>query len=307
MEKIPEFLASAMRAAVEAGKTIKAASEKVKSIETKENSQDLVVTAAVLTQTKTDKAVESFLFSQLRKEYPDHIFVGEETASLTGSTLGQLDDRPTWIIDPIDGTTNFVHGFPFSCVSIGLAINKRPAVGVVYNPFLGDLYYAAKGHGSYCARSHSPEDILKVASKRLGQHAAALPPSLAQALIATEYGTSKLPEHLLAKLEILKTLLTAPVLCRGVRSVGSAAMSMCLVASGAIDVYYEAGVHAWDVCAGAVIVAEAGGIVRSWLHSDFDVLDRTAICIRPGHSGSTSPPVLEELLAAFKPISYPRD
>lgn len=136
----------------------------------------------------------------------------------------------------------------------------------------------------------------------------------------THLGASKGAEHLNPKLEMVKSFITTPVagltkeinlivnIGRGIRSIGTAALSMCLTAQGIVDVYYESGVHAWDVCAGAVIVKEAGGIVRGWNQKEFDVLDRSAICIRPGSGDhNESPAILEELLSILVPINYPRD
>ena len=292
------FLDFAIDVALEAGKKIKEASELVKQIETKENSADLV--------TKTDKAVEDYVFSRLKGRFPSHTLIGEESALL--GTINQLGMEPTWIVDPIDGTTNFVHGFPFFCVSIGLAIEGGPVVGVVYNPILGQLYYASKGDGSFLKQG-SIETILSSKAQRLGNNAQELPQRLSQALLSTEYGAAKTNDYLLPKIEMIQTFLAEPIAGRGVRSVGSAALSMCLIAQGAVDVYYEQGVHAWDVCAGAIIVEEAGGIVRGWNQDAFDVLDRTAVCIRPSsdYKGKRNPPLLTELLSILKPMSYPRD
>ncbi|PKY48608.1 inositol monophosphatase [Rhizophagus irregularis] len=105
-----------------------------------ENPSDLV--------TETDKIVEELIKSKLNSKFPDHKFVGEETAAAAGNHHG-LTDEPTWIVDPIDGTTNFIHGFPFVAVCIGLTIDKEPVVGAVFNPFLNQLYTARKGNGAY--------------------------------------------------------------------------------------------------------------------------------------------------------------
>jgi fructose-1,6-bisphosphatase/inositol monophosphatase family enzyme len=165
-----------------------------------------------------------------------------------------LKDKPTWIIDPVDGTTNFVHGFPFFCVSIGLTCNKEPVVGVVYNITLEKLYYASKGNGSYLLlnpkTNKTPSNLLlaqtpnELSSKLCGADVK-IPNALGQALIATEYGSSKDFVQLDAKVKIIQTIIKPPIAARGIRSVGSAALSMCLVAEGSVDLYYEAGVHAW--------------------------------------------------------------
>lgn len=290
---VSTYLKEAIKIAHDAGKMIKAASELAKHIDTKENSADLV--------TKTDRAVEEFIFNRLRHLFPDHVLIGEESAS---KSINQLTASPTWIVDPIDGTTNFVHGFPFFCVSIGFCLNRKPVVGVIYNPILGQLFYASEGNGSFI-KEGSEATIVGASPKRLGEKIIELPSSLSEALLTTEYGASKSLNHLNAKLDMIKTFLSEPTNGRGVRSVGSAALSMCLIAQGAVDLYYEAGVHAWDVCAGCVIVKEAGGIVRNWSQNEFDVLDRTVVCVRP--SNEVSPTILKDLLSFLLPISYPRD
>lgn len=97
--------------------------------------------------TETDKQVEKLLMDGLGKQFPDHKFIGEETAS--AGVQSTLTSTPTWIIDPVDGTLNFVHGFPHSCISIGLFINCQPTIGIIYNPVLEQLFTAKKGHGAY--------------------------------------------------------------------------------------------------------------------------------------------------------------
>ena len=98
--------------------------------------------------TETDKENEKLISMKLKKLFPKYEFIGEEEAAELG-TLPQLTDKPTWIVDPIDGTTNFIHGFTFSCVSIALVVKQEPVLGVVYNPYLDELFLAVKGKGSY--------------------------------------------------------------------------------------------------------------------------------------------------------------
>ncbi|XP_044981248.1 inositol-phosphate phosphatase isoform X3 [Hordeum vulgare subsp. vulgare] len=124
-----QFLAVAVDAAKSAGEIIRKSFYLTKNVEHK-GQVDLV--------TETDKACEDLIFNHLRMLYPDHKFIGEETSAALGST-DDLTYDPTWIVDPLDGTTNFVHGFPFVCVSIGLTIGKIPTVGVVYNPIMNEV------------------------------------------------------------------------------------------------------------------------------------------------------------------------
>ncbi|XP_044363774.1 inositol-phosphate phosphatase isoform X2 [Triticum aestivum] len=134
-----QFLAAAVDAAKSAGEIIRKSFYLTKNVEHK-GQVDLV--------TETDKACEDLIFNHLRMLYPDHKFIGEETSAALGST-DDLTYDPTWIVDPLDGTTNFVHGFPFVCVSIGLTIGKIPTVGVVYNPIMNELFTAVRGKGAF--------------------------------------------------------------------------------------------------------------------------------------------------------------
>ncbi|KAG7012652.1 Inositol monophosphatase, partial [Cucurbita argyrosperma subsp. argyrosperma] len=128
---LEEFLGTAVDAAKKAGEVIRKGFYETKHIEHK-GQVDLV--------TETDKACEDLIFNYLKDHYPSHKFIGEETTAAFGHT--ELTDEPTWIVDPLDGTTNFVHGFPFVCVSIGLTIGKVPTVGVVYNPIIDEVRLA---------------------------------------------------------------------------------------------------------------------------------------------------------------------
>ena len=99
--------------------------------------------------TETDKANEAMIFQKLREVFPAHRLIGEETSADNGA-IPKLTKDPTWIVDPVDGTTNFIHGFPFTCVSIGLAINEEVVLGVIYDPFRDELFTAVRGFGSFC-------------------------------------------------------------------------------------------------------------------------------------------------------------
>lgn len=137
-DSLAQFLASAVDAAKKAGQLIRKGFYEIKHVEHK-GQVDLV--------TETDKACEDLIFSHLKQLYPTHKFIGEETTAACGVT--ELTDDPTWIVDPLDGTTNFVHGFPFVCVSIGLTIGKIPTVGVVYNPIIDELFTGIHGGGAF--------------------------------------------------------------------------------------------------------------------------------------------------------------
>ncbi|KAH9955211.1 hypothetical protein BGW80DRAFT_1189120 [Lactifluus volemus] len=168
----------------------------------------------------------------------------------------------------IDGTTNFVHGFPNACISLGLIDQRVPVLGVIYNPFLDHLYTGVRGGGSYLHTRLHPEPqrlpLAPVAARPL--------PSLAGALIAVEWGSDRGPDAIRRKANSFSRLAGAPphgVMAHTLRSVGSAALNFGLVAQGAADLYWFIGCWPWDVCcfdilgryAGIVILQEAGGFV----------------------------------------------
>ncbi|KAH9968312.1 inositol monophosphatase [Lactifluus volemus] len=180
--------------------------------------------------------------------------IGEE--SYSSGTRPPLTDVPTSAsIQSVHGTTNFVHGFPNACISLGLIDQRVPVLGVIYNPFLDHLYTGVRGGGSYLHTRLHPEPqrlpLAPVAARPL--------PSLAGALIAVEWGSDRGPDAIRRKANSFSRLAGAPphgVMAHALRSVGSAALNFGLVAQGAVDLYWP-----WDVCAGIVILQEAGGFV----------------------------------------------
>ncbi|KAH9609601.1 hypothetical protein KSS87_014073 [Heliosperma pusillum] len=233
---LSHYLATAVDAAKKAGHVIREGFYETKNVEHK-GQVDLV--------TETDKACEDLVFKHLKHHYPTHKFIGEETTAAYGAT--ELTDDPTWIVDPLDGTTNFVHGFPFVCVSIGLTIGKIPIVGVVYNPIMEELAFGAKVLPS------------SVSSKD----------ELVKCMLATEAGTKRDKSTIDATTNKINSLLFK---VRSIRMSGSCAMNLCGIACGRLDLMYEIGYGgAWDVAAGIVIIQEAGGLVFDPSGKDFDI------------------------------------
>lgn len=245
--QLKEFYQVAIEVAKKAGHLIRDAFLKDKNIDTKTNSADLV--------TATDKAVEQFSFSFIREKYPDHKFIGEETTSETGAQL-VLTDHPTWIIDPVDGTTNFVHCIPEVCFSLGVTVNKEPVIGVVYLPVLEMMYTAQKGKGAFL----NGEKL--TASKQT---------DLSKAVVICEAGTSRDAEIVQKKMTNIHRLVEAS---HGIRCYGSAAYNLCRVAQGAGDAYVEYGVHIWDYVAGLLVATEAGAVTMDPTGKEVDLLNR---------------------------------
>merc|ERR1712080_431582 len=182
--------------------------------------------------------------------------------SVSEGATAKLTDSPTWVVDPIDGTTNFVHMNPNVAVSIGFVLNKKTEVGVVFAPILKDMYVGVRGCGACCN------------NKRLAiQNPVG---SLSQALLATEWGASRDSECVKTIARNLVDILLKHGV-HGIRSTGSAALNMCFVASNAIDLYYEWGPHCWDFAAASLIVEESGGANTTTQGKDFDLMARTVI------------------------------
>ena len=233
--------------------------------------------------------------TRLREKYPTFQFVGEET-HVAGVT--KITDEPTFIVDPIDGTTNFIHGFPEACISLGFALHRQPAVGIVYNPFQDLLFSGMKGFGSYMQRNASlaaghgqgPRLKLPLVGRGRGADAPALE-GLEKALIAIEWGSTRdgpiyaLKTQTFAKLAAAKE--EGGSMVHSLRSLGSAALNLCAVAAGQLDAYWEGGCWAWDVCAGWCILTEAGGIMTSGHAGEWNpALDsRVYLAIRGAKSG----------------------
>ncbi|KAG8722410.1 hypothetical protein FRC09_006305 [Ceratobasidium sp. 395] len=238
----------------------------------KKNAVDLV--------TEWDVKVEDFVKQQIKENYPSFMFIGEE--SYSAGDQSPITDVPTFCVDPIgmfsslpghsfilslyfiDGTTNFVHGFPYACISIGVIYEKSPLIGVVYNPFLDQLYHGLKGHGSYLVSPLHPSPL------RLPLSNPAPLRTLSEAQIAVEWGSDRSKEVMEAKARTYARLagdgsskggVEGGKMVHSLRSLGSAALNFAYVASGGIDIYWEIGCWPWDVCAGVVIAQEAGGFV----------------------------------------------
>ncbi|XP_066434553.1 inositol monophosphatase 1 [Eleutherodactylus coqui] len=240
-----EAMEFAVQVAKEAGAVIREALKEDVSVMLKSSPADLV--------TATDQKVEEMIISSIKEKYPNHSFIGEE--SVAAGQESTLTENPTWIIDPIDGTTNFVHRFPFVAVSIGFAVNKQVEFGVVYSCVEDKMYTGRKGKGAYCNGQK-----LQVSGQK----------DITKSMIITELGSNRNPEIIKIVLSNMERLLCIPI--HGIRAVGTAAVNMCLVASGGADAYYEMGIHCWDMAAAAVIVTEAGGVVLDAKGGPFDLM-----------------------------------
>lgn len=195
--------------------------------------------------TEADRAAESHILGAIRERFPEHSVLAEESAGTEWRVLadeGIRAEAPLWLIDPLDGTTNFAHGFPWFCVSIGVAVKGEVLAGVVHDPLRGETFEAAKGIG---ARFNGAR--VSVSSVR----------SLDESLLVTgfAYDIRTNPET------NLDTFARFALRCQGVRRTGSAALDLCAVAAGRADGFWELRLKPWDTAAGWLIVQEAGGRV----------------------------------------------
>ena len=190
--------------------------------------------------TAVDEASERAIQQRITAAFPDDAFVAEEFSASVSS------DGRRWIVDPIDGTANFVHGHPFACVSIAFADAMGPAVGVVHAPFLGEVYHAVRGGGAFL--NGNLISVSEVSEPT-------------RTLVATGFpfkdGKGATEPYFRLVAEMVHGT-------HGVRRAGAAALDLAYVACGRVDAYFEIGLAPWDLAAGVLLVTEAGGQVSGW-------------------------------------------
>jgi myo-inositol-1(or 4)-monophosphatase len=227
----PAYLSTAIRGALAAGRIHTKYFRENPAVH-KKGPIDLVTSA--------DLDVEREFRALIAREWPDHGVLGEEQSS--GTSSGQ---RCRWIIDPVDGTTNFAHGLAFFCVSIALEVDGRVELGVVYDATAGELFVAERGEG---ARLNGRP--IHVSDRN----------RLIDALLCTGFPYS-IQERQGSEIEIFAAFLGR---ARAVRRLGSAALDLCYVAAGRLDAFWEERLHPWDIAAGALIAEEAGARVTGY-------------------------------------------
>jgi len=193
--------------------------------------------------TRADIEISAYLHRRLLEEYPEMGFVSEEEEL----TAFDADNKAYWILDPIDGTTNFIHQMKMSAVSLGLCMNDEVVAGVIYNPYTGEMFWAEKGKGAYL--NETP-----ICCSNNAQ--------LSECLGIVDYN----PYHKEDYLEAFRLCYEVYTNCQDVRTLGSAAMEMAYIACGRADVFIGRYLKPWDYAAGLLIVREAGGIVNGIHH-----------------------------------------
>jgi len=225
----------------EAGEIIREGFNKNVKIAYKSNEKDLV--------TEVDKLSEKHITDFIKAKYPSHGILAEESGNI------KEGEEYLWVIDPLDGTVNFAHGLPVFSISIGLRKNKQTIAGIVYDIMQNIIYSAEKGKGAFA----DSKKIHVTENKNLGH-----------ALLVTgfPYSIASNPDNALGKF----TSLT--MAARGIRRLGSAAIDLCYVAKGVFDGFWEVFLNPWDMCAGKLIVEEAGGFVTDFEGKEMDIYSK---------------------------------
>ncbi len=239
------MLSVAIEAAREAGRFLKLSVGKVRNVQVKYGEERNLVS-------EIDRGAEEKIINILRRHYPTHAILAEESGG--SESIAEYK----WIIDPLDGTTNFLHGVPIFSVSIALERKGEVIAGVVYDPNLDELFSAEKGKGAF------------LNGKRLRVSAAG---TLAAGLLVTgfPYNIAENPDDVVG--HFVRYLMTA----QGMRRLGSAALDLCYVAAGRFDGFYELILNPWDMAAGALFVVEAGGTVTDMTGSPLNIYRKSIV------------------------------
>jgi len=218
--------------------------------------------------TEADLAAENKIREILNTEFPSHQFLGEES-----SGDQELQSGYQWIVDPLDGTTNFVHGFPHFCTSVALTYQNQPIVAAIYDPNRDELFSASRGLGASC----NGEPISTSATQ-----------SLSESLLAVSF--PPLAHRDSAEAELFLRLLDRG---RTIRRTGSAALNLAYVASGRLDAFWATTLKVWDVAAGALLIEEAGGVIRHIDGTEFRLDDPRLLATSTNELCAQIQPILQ--------------
>jgi myo-inositol-1(or 4)-monophosphatase len=223
--------------------------------------------------TDADLASQHAIHQLINSHFPNHAFVGEELSSHTSPISSEL----TWIVDPLDGTTNYIHGYPNYAVSVAVARGTTLLAGCIYDPVSEQCFTAARGQGVWC--NSAPLRVSKVTS-------------VSAALVAVS-----LPARVRRDSPDLHDFIEATQVCQAVRRSGSAALNLAHVASSALDAFWASHIHPWDVAAGVLLIREAGGLVTARDGGPFELWN-------PHFLAAASPELHQELLKVLRPAAH---
>ncbi|OGT37859.1 MAG: inositol monophosphatase [Gammaproteobacteria bacterium RIFCSPHIGHO2_12_FULL_38_14] len=256
------FLNIAIEAARAAGNIITRALQRLNTIKIAEKKPNDFVT-------EIDQRVEQEIISIIKKAYPNHAILGEESGEIAG-------EHYQWIIDPIDGTRNFIHGFPHFAVSIAIKYKNTIEHGLIYDPIRQELFTASRGKGAYLN-----DRRIRVSERK----------QLKDTLLATGFAHRHTEElRHLPNDKLIRDILTQ---CGDIRRAGAATLDLAYVACGRLDGFWEFGLHIWDIAAGVLLVKEAGGMAADPLGGED--------YFKTGHIVAANPTLLKQLLKVIQP------
>uniref|UniRef100_A0A6P4ELJ4 inositol-phosphate phosphatase n=1 Tax=Drosophila rhopaloa TaxID=1041015 RepID=A0A6P4ELJ4_DRORH len=241
----------------QAGAIALAENKKKQEYTPKKNAQDL--------STPADNIVEETFIKAISSRFPDHQFISEERTSKTETGMVTLTDDPTWVIDPIGGTMNYVHHFPYYCISVAYLVNQETQFGIIYNPPMKNMYTAQRGKGA---------EMNGAMIRTTGQV------NLSSAMVLQEFSSDSNEARNLVAADNAQRLMKKT---HAMRSIGSSAMGLVMVASGVADAYFNFGLHVWDMAAGVLIVTEAGGVAMDPAGDELDIMSRRCLAASTEH------------------------
>jgi myo-inositol-1(or 4)-monophosphatase len=247
---IEDYLSLAIEIAREAGDYAYSLKQSELEISSKTNEMDLV--------TQVDKRNEQVINDAIHAKFPDHLFLGEETATHSETRDPKPGTRVKWVVDPVDGTVNFAHGLPIWCVSVGVEVDGVVECGAIYNPNLKELFTAQRGHGAFL--NGQQIHVSKQVNARQGLYVTGFP-----------YNVDENPDNVIQQF--------VGFLSRGllVRRLGSAALDLAYVACGRFDGFWEVGLSPWDSSVGQLLVREAGGRVTHYDGTDYNIYRKSIV------------------------------
>ncbi|GMA58579.1 myo-inositol-1(or 4)-monophosphatase [Alicyclobacillus sacchari] len=259
MADVPQsaILGTAIRAALAAGERMTARYQTELVVETKSSLADVV--------TDVDRACEAAIRDEIRKSFPEHCVLGEEGVApgrdaAVAALAACTEQEHLWIVDPLDGTTNFVHGLPLSVVSIAYACSGELETGVVFDPYRDEVFFAVRGGGAHvCSKVDAQAWLAQPEAKFPGRAMSVSGVGeLRRAVMATG-----MPVRHLERERMMQVAAGLIGRVKSLRTLGAAALHLAYVAAGRIDVFWEFDLNAWDIAAGALLVAEAGGVIET--------------------------------------------
>ncbi|MBC7467605.1 MAG: inositol monophosphatase [Bdellovibrio sp.] len=212
---------------------------------------------------EADRESENIIKAELAKHYPEIEFLGEETSFLENQTeFKTASKNGRWILDPLDGTTNFIHQFPIFCISLGLEVDGKIELAILDMPILKQTWTAVRGQGTFCNGK-------KVSVSTTTE--------FSNALLSTGFFAED-PTHLDEQLRMFSHFVR---ISRGIRRPGAAAYDLALVSSGVFDLFWEKNLKPWDTAAGQLLVEEAGGILRTYEGTPYSPFEKSVIAGNP--------------------------